>query len=125
VTLVADSQGYFLVEPIVNGVRLRMLVDTGASLVAISREDARRIGSNPVSADFRATVSTANRDVFPLQIVSFRGGRRTACSETVKGAGFRSFHAALGLSMPRGHSNPVSALDCTKFQQDCHDTRIW
>src|SRR5262249_59066835 len=40
VTLVADSQGHFLVEPIVNGVRLRMLVDTGASLVAISREDA-------------------------------------------------------------------------------------
>src|SRR5262249_14284134 len=43
VTLVADSQGHFLVEPIVNGVRLRMLVDTGASLVAISREDARRV----------------------------------------------------------------------------------
>src|SRR5262249_53117102 len=35
------------------------------------------------------------RDVFPLKIVSFRGGRRTAHSETVKGAGFRSFHAAL------------------------------
>src|SRR5262245_21333084 len=55
VTLVADSQGHFLVEPIVNGVRLRMLVDTGASLVAISREDARRVGINPLSADFRAT----------------------------------------------------------------------
>jgi aspartyl protease family protein len=69
VTLVADSQGHFLVEPIVNGVRLRMLVDTGASLVAISREDARRIGINPVSADFRATVSTANGSVLVAPIL--------------------------------------------------------
>src|SRR5262245_54106460 len=69
VTLVADSQGHFLVEPIVNGVLLRMLVDTGASLVAISREDARRIGINPVSADFRATVSTANGSVLVAPVV--------------------------------------------------------
>ena len=69
VTLVADSQGHFLVEPIVNGVRLRMLVDTGASLVAISREDARRIGINPLSADFRATVSTANGSVLVAPIL--------------------------------------------------------
>jgi aspartyl protease family protein len=69
VTLVADSQGHFLVEPIINGVRLRMLVDTGASLVAISREDARRIGSNPISADFRATVSTANGSVLVAPIL--------------------------------------------------------
>ena len=69
VTLVADSQGHFLVEPIVNGVRLRMLVDTGASLVAISREDARRIGINPVSADFRATVSTANGSLLVAPIL--------------------------------------------------------
>ena len=40
-----------------------MLVDTGASLVAISREDARRIGINPAPSDFRATVSTANGSV--------------------------------------------------------------
>jgi aspartyl protease family protein len=63
VTLVADSQGHFLLEPIVNGTRLRMLVDTGASLVVLSREDARRIGINPAPSDFRATVSTANGSV--------------------------------------------------------------
>ena len=59
-TFAADSQGQFLVEPIVNGIRLRMLVDTGASLVVLSREDARRLGINPAPADFWATVSTAN-----------------------------------------------------------------
>jgi len=63
VTLVADSQGHFLLEPIVNGTRLRMLVDTGASLVVLPREDARRIGINPAPSDFRATVSTANGSV--------------------------------------------------------------
>jgi aspartyl protease family protein len=69
VTLVADSQGHFLVEPIVNGTRLRMLVDTGASLVAISREDARRIGINPVPSDFRTTVSTANGSVLVAPVL--------------------------------------------------------
>jgi aspartyl protease family protein len=69
VTLVADSQGHFLVEPIVNGTRLRMLVDTGASLVVLSREDARRIGINPVPSDFRATVSTANGSVLVAPVV--------------------------------------------------------
>src|SRR5262249_44965871 len=45
------------------------LVDPGPSLVAISREDARRIGINPLSADFRATVSTANGSVLVAPIL--------------------------------------------------------
>jgi aspartyl protease family protein len=69
VTLVADPQGHFLVEPIVNGIRLRMLVDTGASLVVLSREDARRIGINPAPTDFRATVSTANGPVLVAPVL--------------------------------------------------------
>jgi aspartyl protease family protein len=58
-----------LVEPIVNGTPLRMLVDTGASLVVLTREDARRIGINPVPSDFRATVSTANGSVLVAPVV--------------------------------------------------------
>jgi len=63
VTLLADSLGHFFVEPIVNGARLRMMVDTGASLVVLSRDDARLIGINPAPADFRIKVSTANGPV--------------------------------------------------------------
>jgi aspartyl protease family protein len=37
-----------------------MMVDTGASIVALSRDDARRVGITPQSADFTAKVSTAN-----------------------------------------------------------------
>ena len=69
VTLVADPLGHFYVEPIVNGTRLRMMVDTGASLVVLSRDDARLIGINPAPAEFRAKVSTANGPVLVAPIV--------------------------------------------------------
>jgi aspartyl protease family protein len=69
VTLVADPQGHFLVEPIINGTPLRMLVDTGASLVVLSREDARRIGINPATSEFRTTVSTANGPVLVAPVL--------------------------------------------------------
>jgi aspartyl protease family protein len=69
VTLVADSLGHFFVEPIVNGTRLRMMVDTGASLVVLSRDDARLIGINPAPADFRIRVSTANGPVLVAPIM--------------------------------------------------------
>jgi aspartyl protease family protein len=69
VTLAADSYGHFLVEPIINGIRLRMLVDTGATLVVLAREDAHRIGINPLPSDFRATVSTANGSVLVAPVL--------------------------------------------------------
>ena len=69
VTLVADSLGHFFVEPIVNGTRLRMMVDTGATLVTLSRDDARLIGINPAPADFRIKVSTANGPVLVAPIM--------------------------------------------------------
>jgi aspartyl protease family protein len=69
VTLLADPLGHFFVEPIINGTRLRMLVDTGASLVVLTRDDARLIGINPAPADFRAKVSTANGPVMVAPIL--------------------------------------------------------
>ena len=60
VTVPADRRGHFLVEPSVNGQRLRMLVDTGASVVALSYEDAASAGFRPAPGDFTVTVSTAN-----------------------------------------------------------------
>ena len=60
VTVPADRSGHFLVEPSVNGQRLRMIVDTGASVVALSYEDAASAGFRPAPGDFTVTVSTAN-----------------------------------------------------------------
>jgi aspartyl protease family protein len=59
-TLAADPGGHFLIDVVINGSKVRMMVDTGASIVALSREDARRIGVTPQPADFKAKVSTAN-----------------------------------------------------------------
>ena len=60
VTIPADSSGHFFVQAAINGTRVRMMVDTGATGVVLSREDARRVGINPQSSDFTARTSTAN-----------------------------------------------------------------
>lgn len=43
-TIRPDSDGHFRTNTIINGRSLRMLVDTGASMVAISRADAEKLG---------------------------------------------------------------------------------
>jgi len=44
VTLAADTRGHFVTEAAVNGIPLRVVVDTGASSVVLSAEDASRLG---------------------------------------------------------------------------------
>jgi aspartyl protease family protein len=60
VAIPADARGHFYVQATVNGTRVRMMVDTGATGVVLSREDARRVGINPQPSDFTARTSTAN-----------------------------------------------------------------
>lgn len=48
-TLAPDSRGHFFVDGAVNGGHLRFLVDTGATLVSFSSDDAQRLG-----IDYRA-----------------------------------------------------------------------
>jgi len=59
-TVSADLAGHFVVHPALNGQRVRMLVDTGASSVALSHEDAARLGIWVEPRDFRGRSSTAN-----------------------------------------------------------------
>ncbi|MGY6707119.1 MAG: retropepsin-like aspartic protease family protein [Rhizobiaceae bacterium] len=60
VRLPSDRQGQFNGEFRFNGVRLEALVDTGATVVAINRSTARRIGIPLSPSDFRHEVNTAN-----------------------------------------------------------------
>src|SRR4051812_25092338 len=39
-----EWDGHFYAEPEINGTAIRMLVDTGATGIALSRDDARRAG---------------------------------------------------------------------------------
>jgi aspartyl protease family protein len=52
--------GHFEADVSVNGQTIQMLVDTGASLVALSHADAERIGIIPENLDYSMTVMTAN-----------------------------------------------------------------
>lgn len=56
----ADYRGHFTVHPMVRNTRLRMLVDTGASLVALTDADARSLGLKLTPADYKLRMSTAN-----------------------------------------------------------------
>jgi aspartyl protease family protein len=58
--LVADPAGHFLLTSTVDGVGVRMVVDTGASIVSLSQEDAHRAGFNLEPSKFTAKVLTAN-----------------------------------------------------------------
>ncbi len=60
VALAANANGHFSAHPSINGTRVTMLVDTGASVVVLSEEDASRVGVRPLPADFTARMSTAN-----------------------------------------------------------------
>ena len=60
VVLAADTQGHFIVSGLINGnASVRFLVDTGASVVSISTDDARRAGINYMAGE-RAYSQTAS-----------------------------------------------------------------
>ena len=52
--------GHFQADVAVNGQTVEMLVDTGASMVALSREDAERIGIDLSRLTYSMTIMTAN-----------------------------------------------------------------
>jgi aspartyl protease family protein len=63
VTLASDRRGHFLTAARINGRSVDVMVDTGASIVAIDAETARRLGVSPSKRDFTTTIGTANGDV--------------------------------------------------------------
>lgn len=59
-TLRADRSGHFFARAHINGRPLAVLVDTGATAIALSYEDAKRIGLEPRESDFTRLARTAN-----------------------------------------------------------------
>ncbi|MFN3815068.1 TIGR02281 family clan AA aspartic protease [Brevundimonas sp.] len=54
------ADGHYWAEADINGRAVRVLVDTGATVVALTRDDALRLGFMLESDDFDHTVVTAN-----------------------------------------------------------------
>jgi aspartyl protease family protein len=73
------SDGHFWAEAEVNGREVRFLVDTGATDVALTADDARRLGVNLSSLTFDRSVSTAagpsKAALVDLDYVSVAGAR--------------------------------------------------
>ena len=59
----ADPRGQFSFSAVVNGAPVRFLVDTGATFVTLTREDARAVGINPDALVFNRRAITANGEV--------------------------------------------------------------
>ena len=58
-----DARGHFLVDARVDGRLINFMVDTGASVIALTVSDAARLGIHPAQRDFTVEVRTANGSV--------------------------------------------------------------
>ncbi|MGI9464557.1 MAG: retropepsin-like aspartic protease family protein [Aestuariivirgaceae bacterium] len=56
----ASKYGHYVTRVSINGAKVWALVDTGASAVAMSYEDAERAGLNPFRLKFSSKIRTAN-----------------------------------------------------------------
>lgn len=70
--IASNDNGHFETEAEVNGSRVGVLVDTGATLVALTYDDAQRAGVHLSQADFTHEVKTANgvAKVAPVELSS-------------------------------------------------------
>jgi aspartyl protease family protein len=59
-SIAKGPDGHFWADADVDGQQLHFLVDTGATAVALTADDARRLGINPDSLDYTYTVTTAS-----------------------------------------------------------------
>lgn len=60
VTIAADARGHFAAGAAIDGRTVAVVVDTGATVVALTEATARRVGIPLTAASYTATVRTAN-----------------------------------------------------------------
>lgn len=65
----ADRVGQFHAETLVNGIHVPMMADTGATVVALTSEDAERAGYDPEWLEFNRPIRTANGTAMAAGIV--------------------------------------------------------
>lgn len=63
----ADASGHFYVTALVNGAPIRFMIDTGASVVTLTPDDARAAGIFMESLQYTQTMSTANGEARAAQ----------------------------------------------------------
>ena len=83
-TLARSPDGHFYVEAQVNGARIRFIVDTGASIVALTPADARRAGI--ALPDERATARGAGGEIEVIPVTIERIALGPIEARDVRGA---------------------------------------
>ena len=69
VALSADRNGHYLADATINGIAVRVMVDTGATTVALSADTASRLGIAPARNAYRVAISTANGAIAAAPVV--------------------------------------------------------
>lgn len=83
-TITADAKGQFYTDVRVNGRNVKMLVDTGASVVALSYNDARKLRLLPKRDEFNVPVQTANGTTYAAPVMLDRVAVRSADVDDVQ-----------------------------------------
>jgi aspartyl protease family protein len=65
----AGPNGHFMVDAVVDGVEIRFLVDTGASSVVLTAEDAERLGYRLDGLEYSQRYQTANGEILGAPVV--------------------------------------------------------
>lgn len=60
VSLSADASGHFSTDIRINNLFVKGLVDTGATVIAIPGDDAKKLGLNPPASAYTTPIQTAN-----------------------------------------------------------------
>ena len=63
-----SANGHFEANALVDGQRMGFIVDTGASVIILRRQEASRLGIHPAQRDYTAKISTANGTSFAAPI---------------------------------------------------------
>jgi aspartyl protease family protein len=72
VEIAADRRGHFVTTAEIEHASLEVIVDTGASFVALSYEDAEEAGLRPRSLTYDVPISTANGQVEAARVMLAR-----------------------------------------------------
>lgn len=92
--------GHYWADALIEGRAVRVMVDTGASVVALTRDDAARLGLKLTSEDFSGSIITASGPVraapVELQAVAVAGARVERVQAMVVEHGLP--HSLLGMS---------------------------
>lgn len=94
------ADGHYWADADIDGRAVRVMVDTGASVVVLTPADAARLGLKLTAADFSGTVLTASGAVraapIRLEAVAVAGARVTSVEALVVEQGLP--HSLLGMS---------------------------